>query len=183
MQNEVKDNTGLLYINVPMNMKEKLELAFPTKSEKEMMKVFFLIHKINKEKTYQVNITDHADGLSIRRGEVTEILNTLINLFIIKKVSGYKVGVKSNSYSMVHSFNHKSNDCYTKLYDAKLHGCPAWVTKYIKNHGVMLSNKKGEAIKPDNNQLKDAYILSLEAKVKALEEELKLAFVALGITA
>ena len=167
-----ENKTGLLYINIPMNMKYNIDAAFPMKSEKELMKVYMLIHKINKEITYQVHIGNHADGLSLRRGDVSKILDTLEDLRIIKKVDGYKVGTKSKSFSMYHTFNYKSQTCFTKLYDTSLSDCPVWVARYIANRGIFVSNKKAvdemTLIQSLEKTIKDqaAVIKELKAKLE-----------------
>ena len=136
MNKELKTN-GLI-ISISKKLKTLIEDKFSSiYSENDLIKIYFLIYKINKEGIYQIKNSDHAWMLSMRKDEVSNILDTLTETGVIKLVTKHKSGERSRSFQLIHPFDYKSEDCFRINFYEGQSKFPIWVQKYIADGGIV----------------------------------------------
>lgn len=165
-------STGLI-INIPTAVKIKIDSEFSEYSTKNLVKIYFLVDKINREGNYQVNIRNHSEMLGWKTGEVTSVLSRLQKLLIIRISESYVIGMKSNKYQVIENFN-TTNTHKLFFYESQA-DLPKWVQKYIADGYTVMGKKYSHynpEAKPDLatiNKQQAARILELEAELAALK--------------
>lgn len=167
-QNEVKT----IYLNVPKEL--NLQLLFSEFKPVFIPKIQFLIHQINFNHFnggYQINKKNHSWFLGIKDGELSIILNRLLDNEIIIKTGHFRPGERSNAYSMVNPYDYKNNDAIAKYaYQVDKY---TFLQKWVADNNIVRSQNDSKYIK---SCLKDLKLVNriqlLENENKALREQL-----------
>lgn len=149
----IKNNNFILAI--PTKIKEAIDKQFPSYTNTDLVKIYFLVYKINKETPYQVHSKNHVWMLSLKNGaELKYILEGLKTLKIIYEGTVARIGYTSNTYKIVSKYDYKHESCFRINYYEGQTKFPIWVRKYVSDGGLV----KGEEF---SNYKK---ILSIDAK-------------------
>lgn len=136
-----ENNNKNLCISLPTAIKTKIDRLYQDRlspvqyNSTDLNKIYFLVHIINKRKSYPLNNGKHAWMLSLKCGEVSEILHRLVSNNIIKIDKEFAIGSNSNTYSMVTPYDYKSSDCFRLNYYEGQIKFPTWVQRWVADGG------------------------------------------------
>lgn len=131
-----ENNNKNLCISLPTAIKTKIDRLYQSKyTSTDLNKIYFLVHIINKKKSYPLNNGKHAWMLSLKCGEVSEILHRLVSNKIIQIEKEFTIGSNSNIYSMATPYDYKSPDCFHLNYYAGQIKFPTWVQRWVADGG------------------------------------------------
>lgn len=174
----LKNNNKNQIISIPREIKKAIDTAFgDTYSNTDLEKIYFLYFKINKENNnYQINTTNHTWMLGFKnRSELSKILDKMVSIPIIKKVDNYQVGIKSNSYALLKTYDYKNENCYRINYYQGQVKFPVWVQKYIADGGIVKNKNTTNYVKPtpESKSTDDSkLVVELRAEIASLRAQL-----------
>ena len=168
------NNESGLSINIPQTLKQQIDFEFQDLTATHLNKIYFLVHRINKETQYQVNITNHVYMFGFRNSQLTLILSRLSEkLNIIKIVKQAKIGHNAHTYAMVQSFAQSSTDFKLHYYPSSMK-LPIWVQKFFAD-GYMAANEKLRNYErvPAEKKPRAKKASSTDKEVEALKREIE----------
>lgn len=168
------NNESGLSINIPQTLKQQIDFEFQDLTATHLNKIYFLVHRINKETQYQVNITNHVYMFGFKNSQLTLILSRLSeNLNIIKIVKQAKIGHNAHTYAMVQPFAQSATDFKLHYYPSSMK-LPVWVQKFFAD-GYMAANEKKRLFQrsPAEKQPRAKKASSTDKEIEALKREIE----------
>jgi hypothetical protein len=160
------DSNKNLIVSLPIQTKLTIDRLFQSEySQLHLDKIYFLIHKINKEGQYQINAKNHAWFFGLKCGEVTAILRRLTNNNIITLVGEYVQGKASNKYSLAQPFDIRTNNLHRINYYAGQVKFPTWVTKFVADGGVVKNGTTTNWVKDEKEVKEKKHSVSNDSKI------------------
>lgn len=185
MTEQNKEKTNNLVIGIPNYIKNAIDSHFANDySPKDIAKIYFIIHKINRSGQYQLNNRNHSWMLGFRTDELSNILVKLQNLKLITKIRSHSFSEKapqnntSSLFGMYTPFNYNDNNIYRLNYYEGQCAFPIWVQKYLSDGGVVKSSKHSnykKAAKVEKVDPKDEEIAKLKGEIAELNKLLDMA--------
>jgi|GEM_PF-5760663 len=169
--NEVKE----LYFNTPTGLNLERLFADFNGLDKLLPKIQFLLHQINKftlsEGSYQLNKKNHSWFFGIKDGELSSIINRLVEASIIELSSQYSGGSKSKSYKLVNPYSQDNSILYKYNSNEQV-----FMQKLVAD-GYIVKAKEFSSYKRVTKELievsdKDAIIQSQQEEIEALKQRI-----------
>lgn len=172
---QINSNTNLI-VSLPTQTKLTIDRLFQSEySQIHLDKIYFLIHKINKEGQYQVNAKNHAWFFGMKCGEITAILHKLTNNNIIQLVGGYVKGKSSNKYALPTPYDIRTNNLHRINYYKGQVKFPTWVAKYVADGGIVKNSSTSNWIKAQKQpKIKNTSVFN-DTAIKLAQKDLLIA--------
>lgn len=167
--NTENNEDNIVIFNTPAGY--NFEALFSGLSIKFKPKVDFLIHQINffdNKGGYQVNSKNHRWFFGIKGTELAMMLRRLVDSGIIKLVTNYNPGNRSNTYRMVNAFNSASQSTQKNFYYAQQ---ILFVEKWIQD-GYIVKNEVTSTFKKERKMTNAALIAEQQKQITDLQAKL-----------